>query len=137
MKNFKISLQDINYRPPQPILARKFLNASVTDASESRLHTVTIGDYTLQVPYAVPWFEAWRDTFLQVQFPSDHEFTKHFIACMLVVATTDENPVRMMVDLSQRVNDLQMSPKLPKWFSNNIMRYYIIIHETINSNHVQ
>ncbi|KRT81734.1 hypothetical protein AMK59_5774 [Oryctes borbonicus] len=136
LRNFKISLQDINYRPPQPVLARKFLNASVNDISESRLHTVSIGDYTLQVPYSVPWFEAWRDTFLQVQFPSDHEFTKHFIACMLIVSTTDDNPVRMMVDLSQKVNDLQMSPKLPKWFSNNVMRYYIIIHETMDSNHV-
>ncbi|GJQ66108.1 hypothetical protein Trydic_g5778 [Trypoxylus dichotomus] len=136
LRNFKISLQDINYRPPQPVLARKFLNTSVNDVTESRMHTVSIGDHTLQVPYSVPWFEAWRDTFLQVQFPSDHEFMKHFIACMLVVASTDDNPVRMMVDLSQRVNDLQMSPKLPKWFSNNVMRYYIIIHETTNPNHV-
>jgi hypothetical protein len=41
------------------------------------------GGQTVNIPASVPWFEAWRETFLQVQFPSDHEFTKHYIACIL------------------------------------------------------
>jgi len=41
------------------------------------------GGHTVDIPASVPWFEAWRETFLQVQFPSDHEFTKHYIACIL------------------------------------------------------
>lgn len=43
------------------------------------------GNMSLDVPVSVPWFEAWRETFLQVQFPSDHEFTKHYVACILNV----------------------------------------------------
>lgn len=39
---------------------------------------------SLSVPVSAPWFDSWRDTFLQVQFPSDHEFTKHYLACILL-----------------------------------------------------
>ena len=38
----------------------------------------------LELQPTTPWFETWRDTFLHVQYPSDHEFTKHYIACIVV-----------------------------------------------------
>nr|XP_022915433.1 trafficking protein particle complex subunit 8 [Onthophagus taurus] len=136
IRNFKINLQDINFRPPQPTLARKFLNSSVSEAPDVRFQNNNVGEYILHVPTSVPWFEQWRDTFLQVQFPSDHEFTKHFVACMLVISSCDENPVRTMIDLAQKVNDLQSSNKLPKWFSHNILRYYVVVHEKHDPNNV-
>lgn len=42
-----------------------------------------VGHITVQIPSKATWFEKWRETFLKVQFPSDHEFTKHYIACIL------------------------------------------------------
>ncbi len=32
---------------------------------------------------STPWYEAYRDSFLHVTYPSDHEFLKHFLACIL------------------------------------------------------
>ena len=33
---------------------------------------------------ATPWFEAFRDCFIQMVKPSDHEFIRHFVGCILL-----------------------------------------------------
>lgn len=131
--NLKVKLMDVNFRPPQPTLARKLLNSAVAQASEPRTQFTQIGENNLQIPTSTPWFEAWRDMFLQVQFPSDHEFTKHYLACILVVSSADANPVEAMNHLDQSLNQLQnVAPnKLPKWFSSHILRYYVLLHDNI------
>ncbi|KAB0801109.1 hypothetical protein PPYR_05463 [Photinus pyralis] len=129
--NLKISLLDVNFRPPQPTLARKFLNACVSQSVEPRTQKYQIGKYNLDVPTSTSWFESWRDTFLQVQFPSDHEFTKHFLACILVAASNEVNPVDTMTRHNQTLSQIQniIPNKLPKWFHSNVLRYYLIVHD--------
>lgn len=127
---------DINAHPPQPALARKFLNSSVTVTSDIRITTTHVNGYNLEVPTSSPWFENWRDTFLQVQYPSDHEFTKHLLACMIVISSSDPTPLetvnRMLQNLTQMQNSTQA--KLPKWFGANILRYFVVVHDTIEGN---
>lgn len=130
--NLKISFLDVSSRPPQPTLARKYLNSAVTDASEPRTQSIQIGEYNLETPVNTPWFEAWRETFLQVQYPSDHEYTKHFLACILAVSSLDTDPIETLIALAQSLNQMQVvSPnKLPKWFNSNILRYYLLVHDS-------
>ncbi|KAK5639608.1 hypothetical protein RI129_012100 [Pyrocoelia pectoralis] len=131
--NLKISLLDVNFRPPQPTLARKFLNACVSQSWEQRTQKLQIGNYDLDIPTSTSWFESWRDTFLQVQFPSDHEFTKHFLACILVAASNEVNPIDTMTRHNQTLNQIQniIPNKLPKWFHSNVLRYYLIVHDNM------
>nr|CAD7454701.1 unnamed protein product [Timema tahoe] len=134
VRNLRITMQDVNSRPPQPTLARKFLNESVSLSCNERNTTLQIGNQSIDIPISIPWFEAWRETFLQVQFPSDHEFTKHYIACVLVAASTEGNPAELLQHMSQQLQQLQnLTPaKLPKWFSPGVMRYYVLVHDTID-----
>ncbi len=37
---------------------------------------------------STPWYEAYRECFMQVAYPSDHEFLKHFLACILFKYST-------------------------------------------------
>lgn len=59
------------------------------------LHLRTIGAsgtreaLDLEMQPTTHWYEAWRDTFLHIQYPSDHEFTKHYLACVLVSFSGD------------------------------------------------
>ncbi|XP_046661955.1 trafficking protein particle complex subunit 8 isoform X2 [Homalodisca vitripennis] len=131
IKNLRINVSDVNSRPPQPTMARKFLNESVSCHINDRTTTLDVGGINLQVPVSVPWFEAWRDTFLQVQFPSDHEFTKHYVACMLVVSSRETSPLDMFVQMGSQLQQMQtISPaKLPKWFSPAVLRYHILLHD--------
>lgn len=126
----QISIKDVNFSPPEPNVARKLLNESVNSTFSERTTVVRTGSIDLDVPVSVPWFEAWRDTFLSVQFPSDHEFTKHFLACMIVVSTMDDNPLEKIQQMGAQLN-LSVPGKLPKWFNNNALRYYILVHDAI------
>lgn len=130
VRSLHISVKDVNYAPPEPNIARKLLNESVNSTYTERTSLVHTGNVDLEVPVSVPWFEAWRDTFLSVQFPSDHEFIKHFLACMIVVSTTDDNPLEKLQQIGAQLN-LSIPGKLPKWFNNNALRYYILVHDAI------
>ncbi|XP_046999759.1 trafficking protein particle complex subunit 8 isoform X1 [Schistocerca americana] len=135
VRNLRFTVLDVNARPPQPTLARKFLNESVSFASSERNYPINIGDQTVEIPASAPWFEAWRETFLQVQFPSDHEFTKHFLGCILVVSSAETNPLDMLVHMGQQLQQLQnVTPaKLPKWFCPDVLRYYVLLHDVSGS----
>ena len=137
LKHLKLTLQNVNHHPPQPTVARKYLNSSVSNITESRMTDINIDEYNLSIPAATPWFEAWRDIFLQVQYPSDHEFTKHYLACMLIVSSNDEDPLSVIVSLDQKINELQSSAFMPKWFNNNNLKYYVLIHENIDQRNIR
>ncbi|XP_045481562.1 trafficking protein particle complex subunit 8 [Harmonia axyridis] len=136
VKNLKLSFLDVNHRPPQTMLARKHLNLAVSEACQPKTELLPTGNYNLEIPVSTPWFEEWRETFLQVQYPSDHEYTKHFLACILVVSSTDTNPAESMIQLAQNLNQMYSSTpgKLPKWFSSNILKFYVIIHDVVDGN---
>ncbi|XP_012275553.1 trafficking protein particle complex subunit 8 isoform X2 [Orussus abietinus] len=131
VRNLHVSVQDVSARPPQPTLARKMLNESVSSAPCERTTIIQVGSTDLEIPVSVPWFEAWREMFLNVQFPSDHEFTKHFLACLIVVSTADENPLEKIQHMGAQLHQ-SVPGKLPKWFNNNALRYYVLIHDAVS-----
>jgi hypothetical protein len=133
IRSLQICIKDVNYYPPEPNIARKLLNESVNFTYNERTTVVCTGSVNLDIPVSVPWFEAWRNTFLSVQFPSDHEFTKHFLACMIVVSTMDDNPLEKIQQIGAQLSQ-SVSGKLPKWFNNNSLRYYILMHDTHHNN---
>ncbi|XP_077295309.1 trafficking protein particle complex subunit 8 homolog l(3)76BDm [Arctopsyche grandis] len=136
VKNLKLNISNVNTRPPQPTLARKFLNESVSNTYNDKTVSIQIGRFHLDIPAATPWFEAWRETFFNVQFPSDHEFTKHFVACLLVVTTTEADPIETMKHMGQQLSQMQnvTPPKLPKWFNTNVLRCYVLLHDALEGN---
>ncbi|XP_071516837.1 trafficking protein particle complex subunit 8 isoform X2 [Panulirus ornatus] len=137
VRNLRVVFEDMNRRPPQPTLGKKLLSEVVSTTAWDRPVTRTVGAsgtreaLELELQPTTPWFEAWRDTFLQVQYPSDHEFTKHYIACIVVVASTSDNPVDQLTRLSQYLHQqLHQTPaRFPKWFSPNILKFYLLIHD--------
>lgn len=138
IRNFRVNMMDVNFRPPHPNVAKQYLHSAVSQFGDySRTQPIKAGEYTLQrVPYMIPWYDAWRETFLQVQYPTDHEFTKHFLACILVVSSADQNPLGILNNLVSNINLMQnggsTQTTLPKWFSKNVLRYYVILHETVS-----
>ncbi|XP_076235516.1 trafficking protein particle complex subunit 8 homolog l(3)76BDm isoform X2 [Calliopsis andreniformis] len=130
VRNLRLFIQDVNAQPPEPSIARKMLNEAVSSVTCEHTTTVRIGTVELDIPVSVPWFEAWREMFLSVQYPSDHEFTKHFLACMIVVSTAEDNPLEKIQNMGAQLHQ-SIPGKLPKWFNNNTLRYYILVHDTI------
>lgn len=89
----------------------------------------------IDVPAQEPWFELWRETFFTVQFPSDHEYTRHFLGCLIVLSSSDVNPLDSAQQLTAKVQMLQNGStppqsKLPKWFApTDALNCYVMLHD--------
>ncbi|XP_074645318.1 trafficking protein particle complex subunit 8-like [Tubulanus polymorphus] len=139
MQNLRIVMKDMNTSVPQPTLARKLMSEAVgntqppsSDGNHGNI--ISVGSYDLQISSSTPWFEAYRETFLQVAFPSEHEFVRHFLACIFVVTSSHADPMDQFQKLSQQQHQQQhgSSNKLPKWFSPNILKYYVLLHDVVD-----
>uniref|UniRef100_A0A667WND5 Trafficking protein particle complex subunit 8 n=1 Tax=Myripristis murdjan TaxID=586833 RepID=A0A667WND5_9TELE len=93
---------------------------TLLELSTSKLYTVT-----------TPWFEAYRENFLQSMPASDHEFLNHYLACLLVVSSSEAVPVEQFLKLSQEQHRIQHSGEYtnPKWFIPNTLKYYVLLHD--------
>ncbi|XP_038622420.1 trafficking protein particle complex subunit 8 isoform X2 [Tachyglossus aculeatus] len=78
-----------------------------------------------------PWFESYRESFLQSMPASDHEFLNHYLACMLVASSSEPEPVEQFLKLSQEQHRIQHSSdySYPKWFIPNTLKYYVLLHD--------
>jgi len=104
--NLQIAFSNMNSQPLSITKERSRLHDSVNITTEPSNITVKIGNdkciiyycnfniYNLTkiyliggreitIPENTPWFTKWRTTFLQIQNVSDHEYTKHFLGCIL------------------------------------------------------
>ncbi|XP_061634828.1 LOW QUALITY PROTEIN: trafficking protein particle complex subunit 8 [Phyllopteryx taeniolatus] len=92
---------------------------------------VAAGDYDLTFNATTPWFEAYRESFLQSMPASDHEFLNHYLACLLAVSSSEAVPVEQFVKLSQEQHRIQHSGDYatPKWFIPNTLKYYVLLHD--------
>ena len=136
IRGLRLNICDVDWRPPQTLLARKMLNESVSINSncESTKQITLLNQPPIQIPSSCPWFEEWREIFFMVQFPSDHEFTRHLIACLIVVSSSDLDPVEQAQQLTKKVKMMQniTPPKLPKWISassDDALNCYVMLHD--------
>ncbi|XP_036613610.1 trafficking protein particle complex subunit 8 isoform X1 [Trichosurus vulpecula] len=93
---------------------------TVMELKESTLYSAT-----------TPWFESYRESFLQSMPASDHEFLNHYLACMLVASSSEPEPVEQFLKLSQEQHRIQHSSdySYPKWFIPNTLKYYVLLHD--------
>ncbi|KAK6313879.1 hypothetical protein J4Q44_G00153380 [Coregonus suidteri] len=93
---------------------------TLTELSTSKHYTAT-----------TPWFEAYRESFLQSMPASDHEFLNHYLACLLVVSSSEAVPVEQFLKLSQEQHRIQHNGEYtnPKWFIPNTLKYYVLLHD--------
>ncbi|CAG9796623.1 unnamed protein product [Diatraea saccharalis] len=131
IKSWKLIFRDVNWKPLQPTEARKHLNNAVLHNYNDKTVSIEIDGRTITIPHSTPWFDAWRETYLEVQFPSDHEYTKHFLSCIIVGTTEDDNIIDTFNSLNQQYAQLQnvSPPKLPKWFNNGVLKSYLLLHD--------
>lgn len=136
-RGIRLDFCDVDWRPPQTLLARKMLSEAVSAHSidgDKMRQVQVMNQPTLEVPLTSSWYDEWRDVFFMVQFPSDHEFTRHLLACLIVVSSNDINPVEQAHHLTKKVKMMQniTPPKLPKWISatsDEALNCYVMLHD--------
>ncbi|XP_059975018.1 trafficking protein particle complex subunit 8 isoform X3 [Mesoplodon densirostris] len=134
IKNLKIAVSNIITQPPQPGAIRKLLNDVVSGSQPAEglvANVITAGDYDLNISATTPWFESYRETFLQSMPASDHEFLNHYLACMLVTSSSEAEPMEQFSKLSHEQHRIQHNNdySYPKWFIPNTLKYYVLLHD--------
>ncbi|XP_071342862.1 trafficking protein particle complex subunit 8 isoform X2 [Trachinotus anak] len=139
VKNLRISVNNMVTSPNATSSAlspaqHRLLNEVVLSCQPQEgtvTNVITAGDYDLNFSATTPWFEAYRENFLQTMPASDHEFLNHYLACLLVVSSTEAVPVEQFLKLSQEQHRIQHSGEYtnPKWFIPNTLKYYVLLHD--------
>uniref|UniRef100_A0A669B7W7 Trafficking protein particle complex subunit 8 n=1 Tax=Oreochromis niloticus TaxID=8128 RepID=A0A669B7W7_ORENI len=139
VKNLRICVNNLMTSPTttstSPSPAQRQLLSDVVLSCQPQESAVTnvvmAGDYELNFSVTTPWFEAYRENFLQSMPASDHEFLNHYLACLLVVSSTEAVPVEQFLKLSQEQHRIQHSGEYtnPKWFIPNTLKYYVLLHD--------
>ncbi|KOB71872.1 TRS85-like protein, partial [Operophtera brumata] len=131
IKNWKLIIRDVNWKPVQPTEARRQLNNAVLHNYNDKTIPMEFEGRKFDIPQLPYWFDAWRETYLEVQFPSDHEFTKHFLSCIIVGVAHDDNVIDSFNELNHKYSQLQnvAPPKLPKWFNSGTLKSYLLLHD--------
>ena len=92
------------------------------------------------------WYDAYRCALHRYMQPAPHEFTRHSIACVIAVSTTEpDDCLRTLAQLNQTQNAIQhgsttaasdQSPHTcpPRWFSANTLKYYVLVHDVAAGN---
>lgn len=116
-----------------------FFDVDLFDRPVSKTHKMLFIFFSLvyaeqtfiDIPFAEPWFEQWREVFFSIQSQSDHEFTRHFLSCLIVVSTSDQNSLESANALTRKVQMVQnlTPPKIPKWFSSDALNCYVLLHD--------
>lgn len=138
VKGLRISVNSLcpSLKPPSSTLSpaqRQVLHHIVLSSQpqEGTVSSISAGDYQLSFSGTTPWFEAYREAFLQTMPSSDHEFLNHYLACLLVVSSSETVPFEQFLKLSQEQHQIQHSGEYsaPKWFIPNTLKYYVLLHD--------
>ncbi|CAL9696434.1 unnamed protein product [Knipowitschia caucasica] len=138
VKGLRISVNSLtpSLQSPSPALTeaqRNTLHHIVLSSQpqEGALSSVSAGDYQLSFTATTPWFEVYREAFLQTMPSSEHEFLNHYLACLLVVSSSETVPFEQFLKLSQEQHRVQHSGEYsaPKWFIPNTLKYYVLLHD--------
>ncbi|KAL8255725.1 hypothetical protein R6Q59_030792 [Mikania micrantha] len=138
LQKFKLRMfNGSDIRQPNMEVTKERLEQVIADAGnreDSDLyldpsHIETIS--TSSEPEFVPtWFQFFNKELVRSVSFSDHEAFDHPVACLLVVSSSDEDPINKFVDL---FNANQLPPLLNDGaMDSNIPKYYILVHDNQN-----
>ncbi len=92
-------------------------------------------EYSVRVPSSTPWFESWRERFLKLhseQQGCQHEFLSHFIACILVISSTEAKNPEELANIIGKLSKLQQQHQTEwpnTWLLPSVLKFYLILHD--------
>lgn len=134
-----INVRDLNSPVPQLAAAKKLLNDSVANVqpplneNAASLTKIKAGSYNLLVSTSTPWFYSYRDAFFRVLPPLEHDFTRHFLACIFVVSSEHGSPEEEFEKMAQG-HQAGLSEGSQRWFFPQCLKYYLLLHDVSQGN---
>ena len=88
------------------------------------------GSYSLNMHSSTPWFEAFRSHFLRTLPVSQHEFTRHYVACLLFVSSNEPDVKTKFAQLETKLRENIAETGHQKWFmSKDNLGCRVLVHD--------
>lgn len=153
VKDLYLTLVDIgNWKKPEidTQKTRRLLSSIVTQtppplqaSSQSELpelKTVALdsksSSYQVRLPGRTTWFESWRKSFLKCQsevYGNQHEFLNHFVACILVISSSEVKSSEDIANSVGKLSKLQQQHQYDHpntWILPSVLKYYLIVQDS-------
>lgn len=80
--------------------------------------------------YPTPWFDQYREVFLDNLKQLDYEYIRHYVGVMLVVSTRHPRPMEGFEEL-YKVQKESEKASYPKWLTptTNLYYYHVLLHD--------
>lgn len=85
---------------------------------------------SIEVNPHTPWYDSWRETLWSCLEMTDHDFTRHYLATLLVVSSSHPNPVEQFHQLNNQLNQLIVIAIL-KNIQRIFLKSFILFRETM------
>ncbi|CAK9294710.1 unnamed protein product [Gordionus sp. m RMFG-2023] len=93
----------------------EFSNAPFIEKTILSQNKINCGIYKIMYPLCTPWFDDYRNTFFHVMLCSEHEYLRHFIACIFVVSSNSTDPLADLDNLVKQQLEHQGNRNLPPY----------------------
>lgn len=129
VKNWRIRLVEMSATHPPQHVVNKLLSEVVSRTQPLNTDPSTLTPEA-QARASAPWFEAFRDCFFQLVKPSDHEFIRHFLACLIVVSSHHPDPMNAFATMSSQQMEQQSEQHGHfRWFTSTVFKYHLLLHD--------
>lgn len=129
VRNWRIRLVEMSATHPPQHVVNKLLSEVVSRTQPLNTDPSTLTPEA-QMKASAPWFEAFRDCFFQLVKPSDHEFIRHFLACLIVVSSHHPDPMNAFATMSSQQLEQQSEQHGHfRWFTSTVFKYYLLLHD--------
>ncbi|XP_065827537.1 trafficking protein particle complex subunit 8-like isoform X2 [Oscarella lobularis] len=135
VQNLLLHMSEPQPNPPPAVATKKLLDDVV-----ARCHSpvelgpsIQVGDMRFNA--STPWFEVYRKAFCENMRVSDHEFIRHYVACIFVVSTNHSNPIDEFTRMLQKQMTKMKEEKYPKYIPpNHVFFYRLLLHDVLDGN---
>ena len=122
---FRLSVRDSSWKPASTVLSRRLLSEAVSNCTVPDNKILIKGGTTfinlfleqvtqslvsesgeIEVNPYTPWYDAWRETLWTCLELTDHDFTRHYLAALLVVSSSHTNPMEQFQHLNNQLQQL-------------------------------
>lgn len=129
VKNWRIRLVEMSATHPPQHVVNKLLSEVVSRTQPLNTDPSSLTP-DVQAKASAPWFEAFRDCFFQLVKPSDHEFIRHFLACLIVVSSQNPDPMNAFATMSsQQIEQQSEQHGHFRWFTSTVFKYHLLLHD--------
>jgi hypothetical protein len=128
LKNIYVRVSDPQLEPAPATKLQSALSEVVKNGAwEGKQPLVHYGSVTTNA--STPWYDGYRNTFLEKLRPEDREPIRHYVSVLLVVSSSEADVMEAFAGLYIKQKESEQS-RTSNWLTPHMFYYHVLLHDT-------